>query len=79
MIYNVNGIPFSEIQKMFSIGCNGKIVLKIIFLTVTPGNTIVFVMKHHIDMKIFKLELIEVFKVIIHLKVHRQGKCIQIV
>ena len=49
--------------------------LKMIFLKTTIGYSIVFVMKHHIDndMKIFKLELIEVFNVI-HLKVQRLGK-----
>jgi hypothetical protein len=35
-----------------------------IFLKTIIGYSIVFVMKHQIDMKIFKLELIEVFEVI---------------
>jgi hypothetical protein len=46
---------------MFTRGCNGKNGLKMIFLKTTLGDAIVFVMKRHIDMKIFKLKLIEVF------------------
>jgi hypothetical protein len=45
-----------------------------VFLKNALGDAIVFVMKHHIDMKIFKLELIEVFNVstgMFHLLCHQ--------